>query len=540
MKHMPELVKQWAQRLVRMALLVVLFFAALSGTVRWQQRMDAQGCGRCDEVCASFVLAERCAQGAGFSITSGEHVLLLEDSYWRVLLGGLTRFTHQPAVSAYILGALCGFITLWLGMRLTTRFGYHPVARWFFAFALLFSPGWLSSLVEGHSTPLAAALVLWAVWSHVEWMERRTTPLALPLAVILAFAVYVRLEFAWLWIVFVLHYLLNSWRAREPLTETSFLLLRGVAGALLLLFLLLPLAAWHWPVLGWPPLRIPAAPLATDQQPVWQLILAAIPKAYIRWEHSPYWSAWALLALALVGTAGLALRAWRYPESRSAFVIPLILVLMPLFYALTYPVTGWPSSEVVFAAFDPLAVLACAVAASRVPDWIARLLRRRFFLHAAWLSALRVAVGLLLGIAVLLESIRWNVTWSAESHARMQTRHALKELLATAARDAQPPLVLTDEPGWILWRTPASVADLSGRLMPDYIRHYAGHDSLELYKLKKKIKAYPTAYAIMWNSTYTHLLEELGFKALPLPGASTDPRWSPPRVYKLKHSPGAP
>jgi len=536
---MPELIKRWASRLARMAWLAVIFFAALSGTVRWQQRMDAKGCSRCDEVCANFVLADRCAQGAGFSITSDERALLLEDSCWRVLLGGLTCLTHQPAVSAYVLGALCGLTTLWFGMRLATRFGYHPVARWFFGFALLFAPGWLSGLVEGHSTPLAAALVMWVVWSHVDRMDRRTTPLSLPLAATLGFLVYVRLEFAWLWIIFTLHYLLNSWRAREPWTETSFLLLRGLAGVLLLLFLLLPLAAWHWPLLGWPPLRILGAPLATDHQAAWQLILAAIPKAYIRWEHSPYWSAWALLALALVGTVGLALHAWRHPESCSAFVIPLILVFIPLFYALTYPITGWPSSEVVFAAFDPLGVLVCAVAASRVPDWIARLLRRRFFLHAAWISALRVAVGLLLSIAVLIESIRWNVDWSAESHARMQTRQALKQLLTSTPNDVRSSLVLTDEPGWILWRTQSPVADLSGRLLPDYFRHYAGRDFLEIYKLRKKIKIYPRAYAIIWNYSYAPLLEELGFKPLELSGVPTDPRWPVPRVYKLKHALGA-
>ena len=536
---MPDLVQQWAQRLLRLVLLAAIFFAALSSSVRWQQRLDARGCGRCDEVCASFMLADHVAHGAGFYINQDEHVLLLEDSLWRVLLGGLTHVTKQPEISAYIGGALCGLITLLLGMQLAARFGNHPVARWFFAFALLFAPGWLSSLVEGHSTPLAAALVMWAVWNHVERMERHEPPLSLALVVILAFAVYVRLEFAWLWVIFVLHYLLNAWRARKPWQATPFLLLRGLAGALLLLLLLLPLIAWHWPLLGWPPLRIPGSPLATHAQPLWQMMLTAIPKAYIRWEHSPYWSAWVLTALALIGAVALLVRAWRHAEARSAFIIPLILTLIPLLYALTYPFTGWPSSEVVFAAFDPLAVLACAVAASRVPDWIARLLRRRYFLHAAWVSALRVVVGLLLGIAVLLESIHWNAYWSTATHARVQTRAALKTLLKSAPADGQPLLVLTDEPGWPMRELKAFVVDLSGRLTPDFIRHYAGRDSEDDYKLRKKIKNYSVVYAIIWDARFMPIVEKLSLKPVPLTGASRDPRWPPPHVF-IKHPSAAP
>jgi hypothetical protein len=536
---MPELAKYWVQRVLRPVLIGAMFLLALSGTVRWQQKLDAGGCGRHDEACASFALAEHVDQGQGLSINRGEHVLLMEDSFWRVLLAGLTRLTHQPSMSAYLLGAVCGLVTLLLGMQLAARFGYHPVASWFFAFALLFSPGWLSSLVEGQSTPLAAALVMWVVWNHVERMERQEIPLSPLLMLLLTFLVYVRLEFAWLWGIFLAHHLLNAWRARAPFSETPFLLLRGFSGVLLLVFLLLPLAAWHWPLLGWPPLRIPEAPVAIVPQPVWQLILAAIPKAYAGWVHSPYWSAWVLTVLAAAGAFGLALRAWKNTEARSAFIIPLLLVLMPLFYALSYPITGWFSSEVVFAAFDPISVLACAVAASRVPDWIARLMRRQFFLHAVWISALRVAVGLLLSIAVLLESTRWNVAWSSATHARAQTRQALKHVLTKANTVEHWPLVLTDEPGWVLWATKSPVIDLSGRLTADFIGHHGGRDFPKIGKLRERMKVQPGCFAILWNKTGLKLVEEMGFKPIKLTEASTDSRWPVPQVFFRRPS-GAP
>lgn len=535
---MPDQTKYWAQRLLRTALIGTVFLLALSGTVRWQQKLDAEGCGRHDEACASLALAAHVDQGQGLSINQSEHVLLMEDSFWRILLAGLTRLTHQPSVSTYVLGAICGLGTLLLGMQLAARFGFHPVASWFFAFALLFSPGWLSSLTEGRSTPLAAALIMWTVWSHVGRMDRHEVPLSPTLMLLLAFAVYVRLEFAWLWGIFLAHHLLNAWRVRAPWSETPFLLLRGLSGVLLLLFLLLPLAAWHWPLLGWPPLRIPEAPVALQNQSAMPMVLAAIPKAYANWVHSPYWSAWALMALTFAGAVGLTLRAWKNAEARSAFIVPLILTLMPLFYAFTYPVTGWFSSEVVFAAFDPIGVLACAVAASRVPDWMARLLRRQFFLHAAWISALRVAVGLLLGIAVLVESTRWNMAWSTATHARAQTRQALKQLLTKSNTVEHWPLVLTDEPGWVLWATKSPVIDLSGRLTADFINHRYGHDFPKLGKLREKMRDQAGSVAIIWNKTGLRLMAELGFKPTKLADASTDPRWPPPQVFFKRPSVG--
>ena len=525
--------KHMSQQMLRLLVPMIVFFIALSGTLQWQKHMDSEGCGRCDEVCASLLLASRADHGAGFTLTRNEPALLLEDSAWRYLLAVITPLTHQPAASAYMLGALCGLITLLLGMQLAMRFGYHPMTRWFFGFALLFAPGWLPSLVEGHSTPLAAMLVMWAIASHVERMERHEPPLSLGLAAILACAIYVRLELAWLWVIFVLHYLLNASRNHERGSEYAFILVRGLAGILLLMLALLPLVAWHWPMLGWPPLRIPGAPLATENQPVWELILLAIPKAYARLVLSPYWSTWALMILALLGAMGLAWRAWRRREAQSAFIVPLALVLMPLFYALTYPLTGWPSSDVVFAAFDPIGALACAIAASRVPDWIARLLRRRYFLHAHWMAALRVAACLVLAIAAMLESIHWNSQWSAETHARIRTRNALKHLLATAGE--QQPLLLTDEPGWALWETRAAVVDISGRLTPDFIRHRNGHDSLAVDKLRARLKSAPVAYAIVREGTAKRFVENLGFVAVSLPASAVDHRFPQPVVYRFKH-----
>ena len=523
---------QW---MLRLTIPCMLFLISLSATIRWQKRMDTEGCGRCDEVYASFMLADHYDRGEGFQITHHEPALLLEDSIWRGLLAGITRLTHSPAMSAYFLGAACGLVTLLLGMRLAVRFGYHPMTRWFFGFALLFAPGWLLSLVEGHSTSLAAMLVMWAVCNHVERMERHEPPLSLLLALILAGAAYVRLELAWLWVVFVIHYLINAWRNREAGAEYAYILVRGLAGVLLMILALLPLVAWHWPLLGWPPLRIPGAPLTIENQPMWELILLAIPKAYARLVLSPYWSTWALMALAISGVIGLALRAWQRREARSAFIIPLALLLMPLLYALTYPLTGWPSSDVVFAAFDPLGALACAIAASRVPDWIARLLRRHYFLHAHWVAALRVAVCLLLGIAAMLESIHWNVLWSAEAHGRIRTRNALKHFLATAEPVRQHPLLLTDEPGWALWETGAAVVDISGRLTPDFIRHHNGHDSIAVDKLRSRIMADPIAYAIVWDRTTKRFVENLGFVAVPWPGAMITLRQPVPQVYRFSH-----
>jgi hypothetical protein len=531
---MPTRFKYRALNVLRYCIPALLFLITLSATIHWQQRLDALGCGRGDEVCASFALALHHAHGQGFSVAPGEPALLLEDSAWRLLLAYLTRVTQSPATAAYILGALCGLGTLLLGMALAVRFGYHPMTRWFFGFALLFAPGWLPGLVAGHSTPLAALLVMWAVSDHVKRMDRHELPLSLLLAGLVAVAGYVRLEFIWLWIIFALHYLLVAWRNREPWGERGYIVLRALAGLLLILLALVPLAAWHWPMLGWPPLRIPGAPLSTENEPMWQLILIAIPKAYARWVHSPYWHTWALMVLAIAGAIGLALRAWRQREARSAFIVPLALVLMPFFYALTYPLTGWPESDVVFAAFDPLGALACAIAASRVPDWIARGLRRRYFLHAHWVAALRIATCLLLAIAAMLEAMHWNAQWSAETHARIRTRNALRNLLAPVSYGARPPLVLTDQPGWAIWDTAGVVVDISGRLTPDFIAHRNGRDVLAVEKVRNRLGA--VSYAVVWDGKAPALLKELMFEKLPAL-APAEAGFPAPQIYRFKRPP---
>ncbi len=531
---MPSSFKYRAFHVLRYCIPAVLFLIALSATVHWQQRLDAEGCGRCDDVCGSFVLAQHHAHGEGFIAAPGEPALLLEDCAWRLLLAYLTHVTHAPETSVYILGALCGFGTLLLGMALAVRFGYHPMTRWFFGFALLFAPGWLPSLVEGHSTPLAALLVMWAVSNHVVRMDRHELPLSLLLAGIVAVAGYVRLEFIWLWTIFALHYLLVAWRNREPWGERGYIVIRALAGVLLILLALLPLAAWHWPLLGWPPLRIPGAPLSTENEPMWQLVLIAIPKAYARWVHSPYWHAWALMVLAISGAIGLALRAWKQREARSAFIVPLALLLMPLFYALTYPLTGWPASDVVFAAFDPIGALACAIAASRVPDWIARGLRRRYFLHAHWVAALRIACCLLLAIAAMLESVHWNALWSRETHARIHTRRVLKDLLAPVSYGVRPPMVLTDQAGWALWDTSSVVVDIGGRLTPDFITRRNGHDVLAVDKLRNRLAG--VSYAIVWEGRVPALVNDLNFEKMPAL-AKTEAGCPAPQLYRFKRPP---
>ena len=531
---MPARLKYRIIEILRYCIPAIIFLVALSATVHWQQRLDTEGCGRCDDVCASFALAQHHAHGQGFTVAPGEPALLLEDCAWRLALAYLTRLTHSPAGAAYILGALCGLGTLLLGMTLAVRFGYHPMTRWFFGFALLFAPGWLPSLVEGHSTPLAALLVMWAVSDHVARMDRHELPLSLLLASVVALTGYVRLELIWLWAIFAIHYLLVAWRNHEPLGERGYIVIRALAGALLIFLALLPLAAWHWPLLGWPPLRIPGAPLSTENEPMWQLIMIAIPKAYARWVHSPYWHTWALMVLAIAGAIGLALRAWKQREARSAFIVPLALLLMPLFYALTYPLTGWPASDVVFAAFDPLGALACAIAASRVPDWIARGLRRRYFLHAHWVAALRIASCLLLAIAALLESMYWNAEWSRETHARIRTRNLLKNFLAPATYGARAPMVLTDQPGWALWETTSVVVDISGRLTPDFIAHRNGHDALAVDKLRNRLAG--LSYAVVWEGRATALVNDLQFEKMPAP-AKSEGGYPAPQLYRFRRLP---
>ena len=72
---MPASVKHLALQVLRLVVPVMIFLVALGAMVHWQQRLDAEGCGRSNEACANLALARNQAQGVGFTVARGEPAL---------------------------------------------------------------------------------------------------------------------------------------------------------------------------------------------------------------------------------------------------------------------------------------------------------------------------------------------------------------------------------------------------------------------------------------------------------------------------------
>jgi len=130
--------------------------------------------------------------------------------------------------------------------------------------------------------------------------------------------------------------------------------------------------------------------------------------------------------------------------------------------------------------------------------------------------------------------MQWNAVWARETHARIRTRNALKNLPAPVSSGARAPLVLTDHAGWALWDTTASVVDIGGRLTPDFIAHRNGHDALAVDKLRDRLGA--LSYAVVWNGHARALVADLKFERQP--ALTPDEAGSDaPQIFRFKRPP---
>ena len=130
--------------------------------------------------------------------------------------------------------------------------------------------------------------------------------------------------------------------------------------------------------------------------------------------------------------------------------------------------------------------------------------------------------------------MHWNALWSWETHARIRTRQALKNLLAPASYGLRPPMVLTDQAGWALWDTGSVVVDIGGRLTPDFIAHRNGHDVLAVDKLRNRLAG--VSYAVVWEGRAAALVNDLQFEKMPA-FAKAEAGFQAPQLYRFKRPP---
>ena len=319
----------------------------------------------------------------------------------------------------------------------------------------------------------------------------------------------------------------------------TLILVRLLTTLLIFALLLLPMAAWHWTLVGVPfPLASEAVPLA-DRNLASQLpVLYALIAAYAAWLHTPFWSVWPLRICALIGAAGLVTQAVRRREMRASALPPLLCLLLPALCALGMPYTGASTARLLFRAVDPLAVLLAVAAVCQLPDWLNAVLRYRYLvLPQKWFVPLRVVAGLVLAGSAVYGSRQWNRGWLAQVRERQAIHGTLQRLFQTGRPATPPPVVLTDQPGWILWETGVRALDLNGDLTPRFLHCRDRQGRLDAGRLQALLRESPAQYLLLWHLNF----EGKGQNSLPLrrlhfPGDYVS--ILPPRLYAFRDSAG--
>ncbi len=461
-----------------------------------------------DAAYVDMAIAQAIADTGRYAIVPGQDAMAVQDTLWRILLALVTIVTHDPLTAAYLLNAVFGAVTLLLLLEMARRlFPFPPFMLYTAALAAL-GPALTAICVAGTSASLATMLVLAATHLHIEGMADRRRPLPMLGALLISLAMWIRVEFGWLWLIFMAHaLLLNLFR---PAAERAglFLLVRGAAGLLLLALCFLPLLVWNFNLLGVPWPQTAGAPLVVDSladrspaelaRYTLGLSLDAIPRAFAFIWNTPFLQGWLELILAVFGILFIAtLALWRTDE-RPQSALLWIVVLLPLFYALSQPLLGWESATLVFASLNPLFVLAAAFGIFRIPFFVEQAYRK-------WKEGLPSATGFNVWWIGMGSLLLLMATWHSISGARAEQR-ALSS--ATTGRQAvtqafetgslPPGLVVTDAPGWIAFDRQLMILDLRGRLTPEVLTCLDSEGRVDPVEMSAMLDEYRPAALVLW------------------------------------------
>ena len=474
-------------RLLRFGAASLALLAALVLLTVHQSAWKRDGVDRAwvpDAAHLDLAVAGQVAAGHGYRLDDPDGMPVQSHALWRGLTGVLARLNGDPAATAQGLSALCAvtlLVVLFRAVRSST--GSTPAAAGA-ALVVAVSAPFLDLAASPEPHAFAALLVALAADLHLRSLDDDGRPLALMMALPLGLALLLRVEFAGLWLLFVLHALLDAVVERRGGERLALCGWNAVAGVLLLAVCLWPLVNLNVRLFGnpWP---AAAAPLGASAFDGWRLLVTDGPRSGL-----------VEFLVLLAGLAALIAPAGARVGFRMAF-LPLLAVLAPLIAAVPSFSLGTGGPDLMVAALRPL-LLAFATAGL--------LLATRFAGKAA--APVQGALALVLVAALGARGFAYAEAESTARRAAEDMREEVARQLGVADAPAAQPIA-TDQPGWLRWKKNQPVADLSAQTSINLLRALTASGRLDPLKTRTEVALLQPSGLVLWDPAREPLLDRL-------------------------------
>jgi hypothetical protein len=421
----------------------LLRFAAVAGAMlitllllltresTWQ-RADLHRAWVPDGVWVDLAVAGEIAAGHGFRLDDPAGMPAQRHTLWRAMVGVVSRVAGPPERAARGLSLLAALTLLVVVFRAArTATGSSLIAA---GATLALAPSAPFLHLAGSPGPeaLAALLAALAVDLHLRSLHDDGRPLSPWLALPLGLAVMLRLEFALLWPLFVVHAMLDAVVERRGRERLALCLWHAAAGVLLMALCLWPLVNLNVRLFGNP---WPAAEAA----------LTGLDAGWREWVAGPGRSGWPVFLITAAGLGALLAP----PHAREGFrfaLFPGLLLLAPPLTALPGRDLGAGGAEGVADALRPIALAFGVVGLVRLAG------------RLAGARALPAQAAAALALAVALAAHGWSAT-AEESRWRAAAARERAEAAQALGDPAGP--VATDRPGWVRHGLGRPVIDLT-------------------------------------------------------------------------------
>ena len=504
--------------------LPLIFLVVLFATLEFRFRQEAgERLFPGDEPYRHLVMARSIQTAQAYHWHASAPIPMVGDVAWRGLLALGVRRLGDDLTVALLFGLAGVGLSLLLLQGLAERLFPYPVCIGFTAAYALLTPLLYRASFSGTSQALAMVLIVAAVQRHIADLARRGRGLPFSATVLIAMAMWVRVELVVVWLALWLHTGALAWLPGEERLSPMAVALRGLNGLLFLALCTLPMLAWNQRVVEVPWPRLPHAPLAAD---IW---IEAGPAA--GWHATSHWMQMGVsevaalwrnavlpggpisVVLAVIGMVLIAGQARHTERFRHYTVLGLLPLVAWVLWIPLYPYMGGSSGPVLAVATAPFLLLLAAYGVvylpfqfgnrllHRLPGWS----ERRLF--AGWWG---VAGTLLLGEA-LISQATFVRNHTATLRNQAETRRAISDILL--AEGLNRDRFITDQPGWLVWQHRVAVVDLTGEWSPRLLASIDAEGGFDLERLTHYLGhlRHPPTAALLWapaHQVHTQWLAE--------------------------------
>ncbi|MBU0678036.1 MAG: hypothetical protein KJ626_07945 [Verrucomicrobia bacterium] len=490
-----------------------------------------------DSTYLDLTFARSLAEYHAHFIDSATPVPALRNALWRGLVAVISLGAGNQISAAYMLATICSMITVCVFVSLARRLLPEEMGALGAAAIFVASPFLVATVLVGSEVILSATLVLGAFALYLRGMEKSETVLPASAAWLIGLAMWIRLEFAVVWVVLSIHGIVCSAFGAKGEKRVALAVVRSLSGVCVLALLTLPLLAQNLWLLRVPWPRLPSGALSLDA-----MGQAALSGTYLELAKGSMLRACGSLwgnagiggkvvgILAAFGMGVLTVTAIRRKELRMWSTLPALLLAIPPLTALVSLLLGDGGVEVVVSSLIPLVLLSFAFGVMLIPCGLETLFRKSGGLPK-FLSGriLCVAVTVILVLFMLGLQVDAVKTASARIRDAASAAGILRERLAPDPLDGKE--YVTDKVGRLAYECRTRMIDLSGESTPFILTCINPGGGLDYGRVAAGMRKRSGDVLILWSDNHQELLNHVAAHELEL--GQTDASVSMPRVWVI-------